>query len=481
MYRLLSSVWTALITVFLLGVPQGVPSTSGVKQAVPPDFYLVDSAKGVDLYQKDYQPGNPDFVQVVNLEQGASVKLLHGSIADLGIGQGVYGGDNPMIERQSLQEVWSDFKTSFPDAFCITNGQFFSTNDDPTKLAFPLKKDGKVLSDGYGISEYPNQKLMLEIWGDRVGIQTLTKEALYASSAPDIIAGLTEDANKSPDEYVGRTFVGIDDADRDGNYETVLIFNSLTSRQGDAAGILRGFGAERIIMLDGGGSTQLTCKDTSYVSSSREIPQTLATVSSPAPAFYASTAREPVFPILIEGESLGVEIELMNTGTDTWRTGECQFRNIKNPWGAGEWLPLPMEVKSGESVEFSWITEIFSSRGIFSTEWNMACGGNMFSSEPVQFTVIVIPQQLEEKKAELEALIQEWTQEQLGNIEILISQWIQEQIENIGQSILEWIQEQVNSLITGVCCPSTAMIPLGLLLAARSRVRRREANRKFRN
>ncbi len=253
--------------------------------SVPPDFHLVISSTGVALYRKDYPGGNPDFVQIINLKNGASVKLLHGKIVNSGAGQGVFGGNDPTISRQSLGQAWNDFSSSNSNAFCITNGQFFSTNEDPTKLAFSLKKDGSIISDGYGshgnIEEYknPNQKLILQIWGDRADITSLTKDALYSSSAPNIIAGLTEDADKGPKNSTGRTFVGVDDGNSDGQYEMILIFNSKTATQPDAASILKSFGADKIVMLDGGSSTQLICQGTSYIQSSRTIPQTLAVVS----------------------------------------------------------------------------------------------------------------------------------------------------------------------------------------------------------
>jgi glucosylceramidase len=249
-------------------------------QALPPDFSLVLAEPGIELYKKDYAQGNPDFVQIVKLNQGARVELLHGGVVDPGYGQGVYGGASPSFVRQALPKVWNDFSSDEPDVFCLTNGQFFVTNSDPTELAFPLKKDGIVVSDGYGIDEYPNQKLMLEIWSDRADIVSLSREALYASSAPNIIAGLSENADKGPNNLTGRTFFGVSDGDKDGQYETILVFNSKTARQKDAAAILRSFGAEKVIMLDGGGSTQLICNDELYVSSNRAIPQTLATVGN---------------------------------------------------------------------------------------------------------------------------------------------------------------------------------------------------------
>ena len=92
----------------------------------------------------------------------------------------------------------------------------------------------------------------------------LTKDTLYSSSAPDIIGGLTEDANKSAKKSVGRTFVGVQDRDQDQQYETVLIFSTKTARQEDAGQVLKDFGADKVMMLDGGDSTQLICQDNAY-------------------------------------------------------------------------------------------------------------------------------------------------------------------------------------------------------------------------
>ena len=258
---------------------------SNQQQDAPYDFSLEIAHSGVELYKDNLT--ETQFVQVVDLSKGASVKLLHGNIADTGTGDGLYGGDNPSFERQSLQEAWNGFSGLNKNAFCITNGQFFSTNDDPTWLAFSLKRGGVYVSDGYAVAgddeEYPGQKLMLEIWGNRADITPLTRDNFYNSNAPNIIAGLTEDANKGPSDLVGRTFVGVDDANGDGIYEDILIYNSPHSTQSAASNVLRDFGADKVMMLDGGGSTQLICDGNLFVpsSNSRTIPQTLAVLSAP--------------------------------------------------------------------------------------------------------------------------------------------------------------------------------------------------------
>jgi len=245
----------------------------------PAGFRLIEHTTGVQLFRKDYKNGSPDFVQVVDLSQGARVKLLHGPIKEPRTERGVFGGPDPRILSRSMQQYWDAAKERYVATFCITNGQFFYMLESPTRLPFSLKVDGAIVSDGYAKTEHAGQKLMLEIWDGQVDIQPLSEAALYQSSAPDIVAGLTEDARKSPTKYVARTFVGVADQDQDRQFETILIFNSSTARQKDAADVLRSFGAEKVMMLDGGGSTQLMCQGKSIIASERLIPQALAVLA----------------------------------------------------------------------------------------------------------------------------------------------------------------------------------------------------------
>lgn len=269
----------AFLGLLLLSIaPPAIVYADSPEQGVPPGFYPVSSGVGVQLYRKDYPGGNPDFVQVINLSQGASIELLHGEISEARVAMGVYGGNDPRMIPQKLSQYWDKISVENQAAFCVTNGEFFFMIEYPPRLPFPLKVDGEIVSDGFGEGQYPGQKLMLEIWKDKVYIIELTRESLLSSTAPDIVAGLTEDARKSPTKYVGRTFVGVDDKDRDGRFETVLFLNTRSARQIDAAGVLRDFGADKVMMLDGGGSTQLICHGKSYVSSERPIPQAIAII-----------------------------------------------------------------------------------------------------------------------------------------------------------------------------------------------------------
>jgi len=428
-------------------------------QNIPPGFSLILSDEGTELYQKDYPGGNPDFVQVVNLSKGATIVLLHGEIVDPDVGNGRFEGYNPLISSQNLGDIWHDFSMSYPNAFCLTNAQFFNHLANPTTLAFPLKKDGVHISGGHGDDNYSGKQLIFEIWDDRVDIKPLTNENLYGSSAPNILGGLTEDADKQAQESGGRTFVGISDRNNDGKYEIVLIFNTRTAKQFEAVHVLREFGAEKIIMFDGGGSTQLICQGQGLlISSSREIPQSLGVVSKEKPALSATVIKQPNWPILIEGENLYVEVEIQNTGKNLWTSGDYYLENKKNPWVTNRRFPLLKDVQPGENVVFTWTTEKFSKWGIFTTEWTMSKDGELFT-EPVKFSVIVIPKKLEEKKLELEEKVKEWSEEQ---------------IENIEKRVGEWIQDQISSSVNKICFSATFFLPFTVMLVVSKKSKKRK-------
>ena len=446
-------------------------AASPPSQSIPAGFSLILSDTGVSLYEKIYPGGNPDYVQVVRLDQGAGIVFNHGEIINPGTGKGVYGGNSPSFDRQNLQEIWDQAASAGSSVFCVTNGQFFSTDNNPTPLAFPLKKDGVMVSDGYGISEYPDQKLILQLWGSRAEIAPLTWEALHSSTAPDILAGLTEDADKGPANDTGRTFVGIDDSNGDGTAETVLIFNSKTARQTGAAQVLRDFGADRVIMLDGGGSTQLRCRSGALIESSREIPQSIVVLSQPAPPLSAEVLEQPRLPVLVEGESLEVRVEIRNAGQETWTTGSFRLINLKNAWGAPAELPLTADIPPGEAAVFTWTTEPFTAWGIHSTRWMMSKAGQSFD-EAVDFSVVVLPEKMAEQKRELEEKIKEWTDQQMENIEQRVREWMQQQAQNLIQRILQWIQGQLENIFGQICGVSSMALPAaGVFLVFRRRRR----------
>lgn len=233
---------------------------------LPSGFREIKSARGVKLYRKTISGGQPDFVHVIDTAQGAEVRLLQGEI--------VHGGASPTHKKHSLRVWWETFQRTTPRAFSVLNGQFFNTPLSPTPLAFSLKNDQVFISAGYGTqTEYLGEKWWITLTQTSHKMRRFDDRPDTVRNAPEpaAIVGLDERADKAPNRNTGRTFLGSDG-------RKLYIFMSKLSTQPHAADILRGFGATKMMMLDGGGSTQMICQNQHYIQSSRTLPQVITVV-----------------------------------------------------------------------------------------------------------------------------------------------------------------------------------------------------------
>jgi hypothetical protein len=210
----------------------------------PPGFREVATESGVTLWRK-----NREYVQVVSPHRGAVLHLLHGPIIPS-------EGAGTNFARRDLREWWTEWQAQEPLAFTLTNGQFFNMNNaSKSPLAFSTKINGVVYA-GYGDGiEYAGCKMALRIGSRHATVDAYDDNAgsLYAFPEPNIIVGLRPDVSKAGNVRRGRTFVG---TMPNGN---LLLFTSPAATQRYAERILIAFGADRkkIMMLDGGGSSQM--------------------------------------------------------------------------------------------------------------------------------------------------------------------------------------------------------------------------------
>lgn len=385
--------WMALkkrCIIVLLQLLAAIPLHTVLAQTdVPPGYKLIAADRGVELYRKNYQGGSPDYVQVIDFTQGAAVELMHGPIKEPRQGKGVYGGDDPRMGSKSIQQYWKEFASENPTAFCVNTGEFFYMPEYPTRLAFPLKKDGVRVTDGFGYNTYEGHHMMLELWPDRADINPLTPERLQGSTAPNIISGLSEEANKRAKQYTGRTFVGVDDRDGNGTYEILLIVSTRSARQVDAAQVLRSFGADKVMMLDGGGSAQLYCRGEAYVYSERLLPQVIGVKAGVNQPYLAALVDVPPAAAVNAGERLDLQIQALNQGSEVWRAGEVELVVEKQHWGSDERLPLAADVQPGEHAVFPWAVGIFDTPGDFAARVYLVRGGEVITPQPqtVQISV----------------------------------------------------------------------------------------------
>lgn len=414
----------------LLSLWSGAAPAAAPEPKPPPGFELLLSERGVWLYRRLYRSGAPDFVQVVDLSQGAGVRLLHAPLAEPRPQKGVWGGPDPRFGLRSLEAYWQEAAASSPYAFCVANGQFFYMPETPTRLALPLKMDGVVLTEGFGYPQYePKQRLMLELWAGHAAIHSLTQEALYASTAPDILGGLAEDANKRARSAVGRTFVGVEDRDGDGRSETLYVLNTSIASQVDAAGALREFGARQVMMLDGGGSTQLICRGQEYVASERPIPQALAVLAAPPPLVAARGPEEPLWLVALEAEHVQLLIQLQNEGQETWQPGEHQLSLASSALSSGRAYDFPAAVAPGEGVSFTLSLASYSTAGLYpaSQGWRIVRRGELFPGKALALRIVVLPASLSARRGELRAAIQQWQRQPDVDVSAQVRAWLRQQ------------------------------------------------------
>ncbi len=315
----------SLLCLLLLGlVAFTLAAASGARaqgEATPAGFALLLQGRGVAVYLSEEEAPEPEaeeeqeetegqeesavqpllrreLMQVIDLASGARLALHYGAIAERGSSDGIFGGPNPLIQRQYLETVWQ-FAAAHPDAFCVSNGTFFldmrdGARVDPTVLSFPIKHEGVVISEGDEQRRFRSARLMLELWGEHATITPLSRQSFYSSEAPNVIVGLSPRAPLRSLARVGRSWVGTADGDGDGRHETLYVYSALAVTQAHAEQVMRAFGAEEMLMLDGGGSTQLICEGDGYITQSRPLPQTVITLQAPLPPLPWPIVRYPI-------------------------------------------------------------------------------------------------------------------------------------------------------------------------------------------
>lgn len=431
---------------------------------VPPGFYPIDSALGVWLFKKDYPKGNPDFVQWIDLTQGARLELMHGELTELRETKGVYGGADPRMTSIPIQNYWQSIQGEEQDAFCATNGQFFYMPEYPTRLSFPIKVNGVVVTDGWGINTYIGHHLILQLWDDRADIVELNQESLYGSDAPNAIGGLTEEANKRAKFSVGRTFIGINDRDQDGSYETILIFNTLSATQAGAAESLRSFGAKKVMMLDGGGSTQLICRSGWHIRSDRPVPQAIAIIAGTPPPVSSEISSKTEWPILLEGELLPLELKITNTGIISWTAETTSFVVHSTRVEFQEIVPLEDTVQPGETTEIQLNMRIANQTGVISVEVQPGISheGKVYAAKPFHVRAIVLPFQLNPKKNKLRTQLQLWKNNGSQDIEQQANAWIEREMSRSVTQVelngIQQVQPMDAALVPLLMLPGLALI-----------------------
>jgi hypothetical protein len=254
-----------------------------VTQLIASPFTIVSSEGGVTIYKKKFSNGSIDYVQEIDLSKGAKIKLLVGEVDSIEYNYGDNKGDKSWIRTQSIKESWNNSINENKNTECIINGEYFGKKKYTrlSTLSYPVKIDGEIYDGSSSI--YKKYQKVLNINNENVSMEkfdSLKNMRNWDSSIVGLDTSLKYGGNKQAEKRKGRTYIGILDKNKDKINETILIYSSKYANQKDAKDTLISFGAisKNIMMLDGGGSSQLICNGKNFVKSSRKLPQFIATI-----------------------------------------------------------------------------------------------------------------------------------------------------------------------------------------------------------
>jgi hypothetical protein len=269
------------------------PVTASEGKAAPPDVLASVSAatwcpsgwspaligKAVILCKRTVTRGGgakvTDYVQVIDLSRGARVVSLASPRSTASP-----GNPSPSFSRLSVRGWWDQMSRS--NRFCAVTGAFFGGNPLGTgsrNLSFPLKHGGTLLTTGELPLTPASSKDMLILNGSYAQIRAYSLGSVSYSSVRSYLSSYGTavvtyaPGGSAPNTRDSRTYAGTRDADGNGRHEILMFYTSAHASPNEAAGtLISSFGASRTTQFDGGGSTQLVCKGTSFVSNTRSVP-----------------------------------------------------------------------------------------------------------------------------------------------------------------------------------------------------------------
>jgi hypothetical protein len=245
---------------------QQVGKSAGAPE-IPTGYQALLDTPGVRVFKNSERES---YVTVINLNRAEAIDLT-GKYTD---------APNGKVAPRSMAQFWQDGvsqNTSKRRARVVINGAFFAKYNQPTPIAFGLKSAGTVISYGYGLDEFPglNQTVAWNNETKQARIDNYDRATFDNPQFPEVVGALTETAGKRANRPLARTFIGVKDTDGDGKNETIVVFSSKAAKQVDAVLALKSFGAQRVAMLDGGGSTGLVIDGKRSIDSGTSVPHAI--------------------------------------------------------------------------------------------------------------------------------------------------------------------------------------------------------------
>ena len=170
----------------------------------------------------------------------------------------------------------------------------------------------------------------------------------------------------------------------------------------------------------------------------------------------------------MRGESINARITLENSGSATWFAGQYRLVIDRSPWGTEESLPILRNVAPGEKAQFTWKSGQFNTQGVYPVSLRMARGETAFPDNPIEFQIVVLPQELLEKRLDLNRQIKNWQADGQTEINRLVSVWIE------GNAPANPVAEPERFNFRDALWIPLAMLPVAIILLIVIRIIRRQ-------
>jgi hypothetical protein len=247
--------------------PLIVDRSTVANRGIPAKYQPILTSPGVRVFKNSERES---YITIVDLNRAEAIDLI-GKYTD---------APNGKIAPRSMTQFWQDSvsqNTSKRQAKVVINGAFFAKYNQPTPIAFGLKTAGTVISYGYGLDEFPglNKTVAWSNTTKEARIDDYDRATFDNPRFPEVVGALAETAGKRANRELGRTFIGVQDGDGNGKNETIIVFSSKAAKQIDAVTALKSFGASRVAMLDGGGSTGLVIDGKRAIDSGTSVPHAI--------------------------------------------------------------------------------------------------------------------------------------------------------------------------------------------------------------
>ena len=182
------------------------------------------------------------------------------------------------------------------------------------------------------------------------------------------------------------------------------------------------------MMLDGGGSTQLTCRSGVWIPSDRPVPQAVGVIAAEEPPVSSRLIGHSAWTVIIEGERLPFEAQLENTGRVSWipsntsiwiRGGQLEFEENQ---------PVGKIVAPGDTITIHSNISMDQKSGVVPVvvELSIEHDGSRYPANPVSLQAAVLPTKIQDQKSELQAEISRWVISNPDQTAELVEDWIEQ-------------------------------------------------------